>query len=100
MPGTCTTPVSNGIEESLAAFSIYPNPVSDYLSVTGYLTKAASTEISVYNPQGVVLITTANSVKPAGEWHEVVNVSGFKPGIYMLRININGKIHTQRFVKL
>ena len=100
MPGTCTTPVSNGIEESLAAFSIYPNPVSDYLSVAGYLTKAASAEISVYNPQGVVLITTVKSVKPAGEWHEAVNVSGFKPGIYMLRININGKIHTQRFIKL
>lgn len=100
MPGTCTTPVSNGIAETQATFRIYPNPVSDYLSVVGYSAEAVLTEIAVYNPQGVVLMTKENSQKSAGEWHESFDVSGFKPGIYLLRISMNGKTHTQRFIKI
>ena len=100
MPGTCTTPVSNGIAEIQATFRIYPNPVSDHLSVVGYTTEAVLMEIAVYNPQGVVLLTSGNSLKSSGEWHELFDVSGFKPGIYLLRISMNGKTHTQRFIKI
>ena len=100
MPGTCTTPVSNGIAETQATFRIYPNPVSDHLSVVGYTTEAVLMEIAVYNPQGVVLLTSGNSLKSSGEWHELFDVSGFKPGIYLLRISMNGRTHTQRFIKI
>lgn len=100
MPGTCNTTVSDGLAEVPETFRIYPNPVSDYLSVDYTTIGTTETEITAINPQGVILFSSGILKNPAGQWHESLDVSGFKPGIYLLRINMNGKIHTQRFIKI
>ena len=100
MPGTCNTTVSDGLAETPETFRIYPNPVSDYLSVDYTTTGTTETEITAINPQGVILFSSGILKNPAGQWHESLDVSGFKPGIYLLRISMNGKIHTQRFIKI
>ena len=100
MPGTCNTTVSDGLAEVPETFRIYPNPVSDYLSVDYTTTGTTETEITAINPQGVILFSSGILKNPAGQWHESLDVSGFKPGIYLLRISMNGKIHTQRFIKI
>ena len=100
MPGTCNTTVSDGLAEVPETFRIFPNPVSDYLSVDYTTTGTTETEITAINPQGVILFSSGILKNPAGQWHESLDVSGFKPGIYLLRINMNGKIHTQRFIKI
>ena len=99
MPGTCTTNTAINEAEAKIAFSIYPNPVSDYLTVQ-YSTSVKSTiRITIINPQGIRLSGANITSRSPGEWNENIDVSSYKPGIYLLRLSINGKIYTQRFIK-
>lgn len=67
--------------------SLYPNPASDVLYVSGLDGNAA---MSVYNMQGV---------KVCGVVGKAVDVSGLAPGSYLLRIKMGNDLISRLFVK-
>ncbi len=100
MPGTCTLHTDVYETETYNAFSIYPNPVSDKLYIAYSTDAKTAVGITVFNPQGSVIMPAQSFSRQSGEWTESIDVSSFKPGIYLLRITMNGIIHTQRFIKI
>lgn len=68
---------------------IYPNPVTDYLSIN---TKQPLASIEIFSIQGTCLIKTANT--------KTIDVKGIPSGIYILKIKgRNGILHEFKFIK-
>ena len=80
-----------GVEEAtLSTLSIYPNPVIDNLFIT---TDATNIEqITIYSVSGQLVMTAATNDK-------TVDVSALTEGVYVLQIQTENGISTQRFVK-
>ena len=100
MPGSCKA--SYGITENVNenAFSIYPNPVIDNLNIVFRSAKKYSIGIMIFNQQGSLLASIKPDAASSGEWSETMDISVYKPGVYLLRITIDGKIFTKRFIKI
>ena len=100
MPGNCDE--SYGIAETEAKniFTIYPNPVSEYLNITFQTTQKSAIGITIINQQGLILSTTKTTSRTGDKWSETLDISSYKPGVYLLKITIDGKSYTQRFIKI
>ncbi len=70
----------------------YPNPVSDILSVD--LAKTTNCELCLYDITGKLILQKSVSSYPAQ-----INVSGLKPGVYLLSI-IDRKNHKYKNIKI
>ena len=83
--GTC---MIDAVEEEVApAVSVYPNPVSETVSIEGL----EPAEVQVYNTLGQMVKTVKDS-------HEI-NMAGLPQGVYLLRIaDTEGRSHTARVV--
>jgi hypothetical protein len=77
-----------------AQIIMYPNPVSDILSI--YLPKKENkpTILSVYNTNGSLVKTITGK---NGE--NKVNIKNLNTGLYFVVFNLNNKIYTRKFVK-
>ncbi len=72
-------------------FSIYPNPASDILQITGLFNK--NTLVTIYNIQGQILITKDLE-------NNSINVSGLPSGIHFLVVQTNdGKKAVKNLLK-
>ena len=78
---------TTGVEENEVAFSIYPNPATDVLTVNA----ENINNVEVLNILGQVVNTTNESN---------VNVSNLTNGVYFVRVNfLDGTTATQKFIK-
>ncbi|MGY5354930.1 T9SS type A sorting domain-containing protein [Wenyingzhuangia sp. IMCC45467] len=78
---------SENIED--ADFSLYPNPVSDVLNITG---NSTITAIEVYNITGQKVLTSASKNQ--------INVSQLSLGVYVLKLqNENNQVLSKKFIK-
>ncbi len=100
MPGTCETTFAVNNPEADNAFSIYPNPVSDLLNVRFQTSERGTATLSIINLQGAVIKTTKVSISPFGESFEAIDVSPYSPGMYILRLTMNGQMYHKRFIKI
>jgi hypothetical protein len=105
--------VANAFDVSGLKFEVYPNPVGNMLTVTGYPLSGTAVEVSVYNMLGeLVLAATPLSAGeqyggdaavtplsagegPGGE----ADVSQLPPGLYYLVITAHEKSFHTKFVK-
>ena len=81
--GTC---MIDAVEEEVApAVSVYPNPVSETVSIEGL----EPAEVQVYNTLGQMVKTVKDS-------HEI-NMAGLPQGVYLLRItDTDGKVYMNK----
>ncbi len=100
MPGTCETTFNVDYAEATNSINIYPNPVSEQLNVEYQTFRKTSVDISIVNQQGSVLHTSNTVTRSAGEWIETIDMSPFAPGVYLLRLTMDGKLYTRRFIKI
>jgi len=100
MPGNCDESYGIVENETENRFIIYPNPVSDILNIVFRFSQRSAIEIASINQQGAILAITQTVPGSSGEWLETLDVSSFKPGVYLLRIALDGKIYTKRFIKI
>lgn len=100
MPGNCDE--SYGITENPVenVFSIYPNPVSDNLNIEFQTSKKSMIGIMIINQQGSILTSVQPVSRSSGKWAETLNISDYRPGVYLLSITIDGKMYSQRFIKI
>ena len=84
--------VEPGFEElTEAGISLYPNPAYDNLTIDGLVENSS---IRIMNTVGQLVYN--NKIDRT---KEVINISSFKNGVYIIQIDMNGKIITTKFVK-
>ena len=83
-----------GLEKygTLWGVKVYPNPVSDILSVE--LAKTNNCDLYLYDTTGKLILQKSVNSYPAQ-----INVSGLKPGVYLLCI-IDRKNHKYKNIKI
>ncbi len=74
-----------------AGIIMFPNPASDNLTINGLKEKSV---VRIMNAVGQLVYSNQLEGSKA-----VINVSSFDDGIYILQIELNGKIVTTKFVK-
>jgi len=100
IPGTCDETYGIAETESENIFSIYPNPVSDNLNIKFRTPAKNEIGIMIINQQGMVLDNVKTTARTSGDWIETMDISTYKPGVYLLRITMDGETYTQRFIKI
>ena len=91
---TVVTSIQEVYTGDRASFTIMPNPVQDVLNWT-WTERAPQSQVdlSIINSQGRLIMRQLNPASP------YLNVSNLPNGFYVLRMQWNGEVHTQRFVK-
>lgn len=84
----------NNASNTNKKISLYPNPVSNILTVTG-LNHHGSTIVSIIDNNGK-LVTKTVAINQSSY---TINTSNLKPGIYFLQLKENDKITTLKFLK-
>ncbi len=74
-----------------STFKMYPNPTSNTLTIEN---QNVMDSISIYNLLGQEVFK-----KSVNNTAETINVSSFQSGVYIIKVNIQGEISTQRFLK-
>ncbi|MGB1170209.1 MAG: T9SS type A sorting domain-containing protein [Flavobacteriaceae bacterium] len=94
MNGTVTVTSTAGItKNNLLSFDMYPNPVSDILTVQ-LPTGTEKAEVSIIDYTGRLV-----SSKTISSNDTSIDVQSISKGIYIIRVATNAKIGVQRFIK-
>ena len=94
MNGTVTVTSTAGItKNNLLSFDMYPNPVSDMLTVQ-LPTGTEKAEVSIIDYTGRLV-----SSKTISSNDTSIDVQSISKGIYIIRVTSNAKIGVQRFIK-
>jgi hypothetical protein len=91
--------VSNFISQS-GKFPVYPNPVESFLFVTmdGF-DEYSPKHLSIYSLNGTII--WMDSIQQIHNKEQLrIDVSNFKPGVYMIIINTEKEQYLRRFIKL
>ena len=80
---------------------IYPNPFNDLTRISFSLTAISEINLQIYNLNGQVIKNVENRILPAGSYTRCWDGSnqfgkGVSAGVYLLRLQVNGKIFTQK----
>lgn len=85
--------VTVGIEENRAGtFVVSPNPADDYVTITRPGNDAA--QLSIRNASGAVVMTRQIDSRVTR-----VDVDGLSSGVYLLSVQSDGKLYSQKLVK-
>lgn len=83
-----TSLLAVGENASKSKFSVFPNPVTDFIQVNS---KGKIESVQIFDSNGRLVASPAASEK--------MNVSSLKTGAYILRLKIDGKVESMKFVK-
>jgi|GEM_PF-267919 len=88
------------IAGSLAALSVYPNPVAGRATVRYSLPQPGTVQLNVYTASGVLVSTLWNGYQQAGSYAYPLEALTLQPrGVYVLRMVYNGKTETVQLVQ-
>ncbi len=82
--------VQNYYVENL--FQVFPNPAIDVISISGNLNDNEKWHVRIFNSPGAVFYLSDYFN------HDLIDVSGFPPGIYIVECATNEIYSTQKFV--
>ncbi len=85
----------NDLQTNVSSFEIYPNPATDIVSINISLTESSVLNIDVTDITGKQIAIIANE-NQIGLISKQFNTSALANGIYLVRLNVNGKISTQK----
>lgn len=88
-----TNSVMSTDENEFKDFKMYPNPVSDILTIE---TTEPFNSIKIYDINGRVLKTISNF---SNENEQQINIADLAKGLYLIEIQSDAKKHTQKFIK-
>jgi S-formylglutathione hydrolase FrmB len=80
-------------------FNVYPNPVSDKLTISYQLKEAGTALVNILDLNGKLMEIVSSGFKPAGEYRFVRNISDYPQGVYLCRIQIGNEMVTKKIVK-
>ncbi|MCB0506499.1 MAG: T9SS type A sorting domain-containing protein, partial [Cyclobacteriaceae bacterium] len=77
--------------EDFAAFN-YPNPFTDYTTISFKTNKAGKVKITVYDMHGNLISQPVSNVYPSGLHSIKFNAEGLKDGVYFYRTELDGAV--------
>lgn len=87
------------IEESAlinAGLNAYPNPTNNNTNVNFMVGTSSEVSMNVINLLGETVFAKDFGTLAAGNYNEVVNFANLSSGLYLVNVNINGKVSTIR----
>ena len=99
MAVTENTTAMHNFEASDLSFSTFPNPTHDNVTVKFILTEPAQVEMSLFDIHGNTAGSLFSEQQMSGEMESTFDISSNPPGIYFLRLNVNGNYTLQKVVK-
>ena len=95
---TSTATVQSSVsitEEAVSAFSTYPNPASENITITGIVSE--HTSICVMNVLGEKVMNITENAN--GALNMNVTISALSPGVYFLQFKNGSAVTSKRIVK-
>jgi len=84
------------VRDGSQPIDIYPNPVEDYLFVR--TDKEASADISIYNNMGAAKLSESLKISPFDP--AKIDMSGYAPGVYTVKVTYDSNTVSKTIVKL
>lgn len=100
LPGTCTTIGTEELPGAQPEVDIFPNPASEVLTIGYDQSRAGTCRIEVLNEAGIMLLHVDGEKRSAGYYTDQLNITSLAPGIYLLRLTINGNTVHRKIVKI
>ena len=88
-----SNPVGIVSSNSNISFKLMPNPNKGLFKISVQTTKSGNYDLTIVNSQGQTV--ESNKLEISGSLNETINLSGFKPGIYLLILK-NGSTQAMR----
>ena len=93
---TFTTGTTIGIDEpAIQMTSLYPNPASDFINFSAQLLNSGKTIITLSDKLGRVAYTVTDKITGTSLNHSIP-VTGLASGIYLLTIQVDGKMISRK----
>lgn len=88
-----------GLSDSpyIESYKLYPNPVKETLYIQAEFLKTFTSEVYIINSVGQVLRKLQTS--PSNKLDLEVDMQSYPAGIYFVRMIVNGKVETWKFIK-
>lgn len=83
-----------------SGFQLYPNPSFGFSNVTYHLNKGQNVNIDLYDLKGSHVKEVYNGNQAAGPQSQILNFGGTAPGVYFLRLSLEGKTASQKLLML
>ncbi len=83
---------------SIENWTVYPNPATDHLAVSGYKVHNDNTIIAIYNAEGK-LVLTKKWFQPSGNFSISIPIASLAKGSYWIRIITKSGTEKIQFVK-
>ena len=88
------------LEVNVKDLTIFPNPVTEEMSLTYQLPQASQVMIQIINLNGqIVKMVMPNTQQTTGFYRQEINLSDLQPGIYTVNIVSNTKTQFKKIVK-
>jgi hypothetical protein len=79
-----------------ANLNAYPNPTNSNTNVNFALASASDVQMNIINMLGENVYSNDFGTLAAGNYNEVVNFNNMPNGLYLVNLNVNGKVSTLR----
>jgi len=80
-------------------YTLYPNPAKTELRVDYNVLADSKIKISIIDIAGKKVKTIVNTKQELGAYSIVTDVDRLTDGVYVLEIQVNGKVYTETFIK-
>jgi len=78
---------------------VFPNPTSENIFININLEKANSLQVDIFNAFGQLEKTVlSNTTQPKGFFQQKINVQGFSPGTYFIKMKMGEEIIVRKFI--
>jgi len=81
---------------AFADMNVYPNPASEKLNLSFYMTEQNNVEVRMTDLVGKTLISDNHGILNAGPQQFSLNTSKLRAGIYLLEINVGSEVYSQK----
>lgn len=95
---TSASPFEGIQQEEFNLFSVFPNPSTGQASISYEIRTAGKVQIQVLDPQGNLVKSIVHQDKAAGQYTEQLQVQELKKGVYIIQIQSEDGVQTQKLV--
>lgn len=90
---------SNDNNKSNFSYNFYPNPVVNQLTIDCYLEQPTTLNIAIYSMEGKLLKTIQKPKLDQGMFTEMLDCTNLTKGTYILRIEANNNVYSNKVIK-
>ncbi len=81
-----------------ASVNVYPNPFDKRFTIEIEINQPSSVQLCLYDYTGKQIMRTGEKQAPKGKYLEQINTARLANGIYLLAVNINGRVTIRKMV--